>query len=92
MTGETNNISKNEANPWMLSGCQVVEGRGSMLVIAVGAQSQWGIAQRIAVEDSPETPLQQRLEHLAESIGKLGLLAASLTFVSFTILKRLTLF
>jgi magnesium-transporting ATPase (P-type) len=84
MTGETNNVTKNEANPWMLSGCQVVEGRGSMLVVAVGPNSQWGIAQRIAIEDGSETPLQERLEHLAESIGKLGLLAASLTFVIFS--------
>ena len=36
-------------------------------------------------KSSEETPLQQHLEELAETIGKIGLVAAILTFISLLV-------
>ena len=38
-TGETDSIAKPEHDPFFLSGSQVLEGYGSMLVVAVGPNS-----------------------------------------------------
>jgi Ca2+-transporting ATPase len=36
MTGELKPVKKNEDNPFLLSGCQVAEGYGKMIITAVG--------------------------------------------------------
>jgi magnesium-transporting ATPase (P-type) len=83
MTGEPKLIVKDPIHdPWMLCGCKVMEGRGTMLVIAVGPNSQWGKITALVKKEVKPTPLQEHLEVLAESIGKLGLAAAGITFVS----------
>ena len=77
-------VKKNPENqPFLICGCQVLEGRGKILVIAVGPNSQWGKLKALAEKDSEETPLQQHLKELADTIGKMGLVAAILTFVIF---------
>jgi magnesium-transporting ATPase (P-type) len=54
----------------------------------VGAHSEWGkIKANLEKEDSP-TPLQEKLEKLADKIGKMGTVAAFLTFTAL-ILKVL---
>ncbi len=52
MTGETDAVKKNpDKDPWMLCGCQILEGRGKMLVIAVGPNSQVSIFSDLLVSD-----------------------------------------
>eukprot|EP01080_Neovahlkampfia_damariscottae_P005843 gene5843-9666_t len=83
MTGESVTIHKNrEKSPVMLSGCTVAEGTGTMLVLAVGARSEWGktLAQ-LNESDQEDTPLQEKLDALAIFIGKIGITAATLTFI-----------
>ena len=81
MTGEADAIKKNDKSPLLYCGCQVLEGRGTMLVAAVGANTQWGRIKALVMKEGDDTPLQQHLEQLAESIGKMGLVAAAFTFV-----------
>jgi Ca2+-transporting ATPase len=56
-----------------------------MLVVAVGPNSQWGMIHALVSKSSEETPLQKHLEELAETIGKMGLVAATLTFISLLV-------
>ncbi|KAN0019555.1 hypothetical protein ACTFIU_002771 [Dictyostelium citrinum] len=80
MTGESDQKRKSNDRPFFLSGCQVLEGSASMLVIAVGPNSQWGKLKLLLQSPDSDTPLTQKLEKLAETIGKFGLIAAILTF------------
>ena len=65
---------------------QVTEGSGRMLVVAVGEHSEWGRTMALVVGEVGETPLQEKLGWLATAIGKLGLLAAIISF--FVLLIR----
>jgi len=68
-------------DPFMISGAKVTEGYGRMLVTAVGINSSMGKTM-MALQDSNEaTPLQMKLNGLAEYIAKLGSAAALLLFV-----------
>eukprot|EP01132_Coremiostelium_polycephalum_P003264 gene3264-4087_t len=81
MTGESDAKRKSNNEPFLLSGCQVLEGHCLMVVIAVGVHSQWGKLKLMLQAPDSETPLTLKLENLAETIGKFGLIAAILTFV-----------
>lgn len=81
MTGETDMIKKNAETPFMLSGCQVSDGNGKMLVTAVGIYSEWGQTISKLVKEDEETPLQQKLEVLSKDIGKIGTSFAVVTFL-----------
>ena len=63
-------------SPCLISGTQVVEGRGRALVLAVGSQSCEGRLKDITTMDSDETPLQKKLNKVATDISKAGLVAA----------------
>ena len=52
-----------------------------MMVIGIGAFSQWGKIRANLVDEPVPTPLQQKLEDMAKSIGYLGTIAAAMTFV-----------
>lgn len=82
MTGESIPIKKglieDEADPFLISGSQVIEGVGNMLVIAVGINSFNGRTMMALRVPDEETPLQQKLEVLAGNIGKFGIIAAVL--------------
>ena len=85
LTGEAKNIPKSpNSSPFLFAGTQVVEGVGKMIVCRVGPHSEWGktIAQ-LATEPDP-TPLQEKLETVANIIGYIGLGAAILTFAAQT--------
>jgi len=60
MTGEIIEIRKSEHAPLLLSGTAVCGGAGTMLVVAVGPHSEWGMTLKHLTEDSDETPLQVR--------------------------------
>ncbi|KAJ2604729.1 plasma membrane calcium [Coemansia sp. RSA 1722] len=89
-TGESDAIKKGTLNegrdPFILSGAKVLEGVGSMVVVAVGAQSFYGkIMMAMRQGESSETPLQRKLDVLAEQIAKYGMSAAILLLITLTI-------
>lgn len=68
-------------DPFMISGGKVTEGYGRMLVTATGVNSSYGKTM-LALQDTNEaTPLQTKLNGLAEYIAKLGSAAALLLFI-----------
>lgn len=71
LTGESEPVRKGNDAPFLLSGTTVSEGAGVMLVTAVGSRCEWGrvIALTTGSEAEP-TPLQAKLEVLANDIGK----------------------
>ncbi|OAE26040.1 hypothetical protein AXG93_4601s1410 [Marchantia polymorpha subsp. ruderalis] len=82
MTGESDPMSKDDDHPFMLSGCKVLDGFGTMVVTAVGMNTEWGKVMATLSEDTDEsTPLQERLDSLATTIGKIGLSIAVIVFV-----------
>ena len=71
----------------LLSGTDVIEGSGSAIAIAIGAHSQKGIIRGTidnAQEDN-KTPLENKLNDIADMIGYFGLGSAVLTFVALSI-------
>ncbi|BBN05447.1 P-type Ca2+ transporter type 2C [Marchantia polymorpha subsp. ruderalis] len=81
MTGESLPVHKDSKHPFLLSGCKVVDGYGTMLVTAVGTHTEWGQVMATLTEDNgEETPLQVRLNGAATFIGQIGLSVAILVF------------
>lgn len=84
-----------EGNPFLLAGCLISEGTGTGVVIGVGLKTQFGAMMVHTNEkddeddddddDADATPLQKKLNNLAELIGKAGLFAAILTFAALFI-------
>ncbi|KAL1306966.1 hypothetical protein AAFC00_005601 [Neodothiora populina] len=68
-------------DPFILSGAKVQEGVGKFLVVATGVNSGYGRTMMSLHEDSEVTPLQFKLNSLAEYIAKLGGAAALLLFI-----------
>ncbi|KAG1364143.1 Calcium-transporting ATPase 5, plasma membrane-type [Cocos nucifera] len=74
MTGESKIVHKDQKAPFLMSGCKVADGYGSMLVTAVGIHTEWGLLMASISEDTgEETPLQVRLNGVATFIGFVGL-------------------
>ena len=66
-------------SPVILSGTKVKNGNGKMLVINVGPNSAIGKIKEIMTSGEDEmTPLQLKLEHIAQMIGYFGLYSAIL--------------
>ncbi|VAH21115.1 unnamed protein product [Triticum turgidum subsp. durum] len=86
MTGEPHPIEIDaEKNPFLTGGVKIVDGYGRMLVTAVGTDTLWGeMMSSITKETVEPTPLQQRLERLTSSIGKIGVAVAVLVFTVLT--------
>ena len=85
---------KNESgkypSPMVFSGTTVKEGEGWMLVLATGPNSAAGkirehVMQNKEDEESNKTPLELKLEDIAEDIGKFGLWSAIITLVALLI-------
>ncbi|PVH69428.1 calcium-translocating P-type ATPase [Cadophora sp. DSE1049] len=72
-------------DPFILSGSKVSEGVGTFLVIAVGIHSSYGKVL-ISLHEGPEvTPLQLKLNRLANQIAKIGSASALLLLVTLLI-------
>ena len=87
ITGESELVKKSvDKAPFLISGSKIAEGNGMMLVTAVGAHSALGKSRAI-LEDSEEeqTPLQEKLEVVADDIGKVGTGAGLFTFIALVI-------
>ncbi|XP_017258402.1 calcium-transporting ATPase 9, plasma membrane-type isoform X3 [Daucus carota subsp. sativus] len=77
MTGESKIVQKDPKKPFLLSGCKVADGTGTMLVTGVGLNTEWGLLMASISEDNgEETPLQVRLNGIATFIGMVGLTVA----------------
>ncbi|XP_072981011.1 calcium-transporting ATPase 5, plasma membrane-type-like isoform X1 [Typha angustifolia] len=73
MTGETKIVPKDKRTPFLMSGCKVADGYGTMLVTAVGINTEWGLLMaNISTDNGEETPLQVRLSGVTNFIGILG--------------------
>ncbi|GAU38010.1 hypothetical protein TSUD_205500 [Trifolium subterraneum] len=82
MTGESKIVNKHSKEPFLMSGCKVADGSGTMLVTAVGTNTEWGLLMASISEDTgEETPLQVRLNGLATFIGIAGLTVAVIVLV-----------
>ncbi|KAG5508190.1 hypothetical protein JKF63_05445 [Porcisia hertigi] len=81
-TGENDDVPKSAHGDFVLrSGSNVTEGEGTVLVMGVGVHSFAGHIAMQVREAKEETPLQQKLEELADLIGYVGMVAAGLMFV-----------
>lgn len=74
------NVSK--LDPFIISGGKVTEGVGTFLVTSVGVNSSYGKTMMSLREDPQTTPLQSKLNVLAEYIAKLGLSAGLILFIA----------
>jgi Ca2+-transporting ATPase len=70
---------------FVVSGSKVLEGIGSYLVVAVGTKSFNGRIMMALRTDTEHTPLQLKLNVLAELIAKLGSLAGIILFSTLMI-------
>ncbi|ODV76753.1 Ca2+-transporting P-type ATPase [Suhomyces tanzawaensis NRRL Y-17324] len=68
-------------DPYLISGSKVLEGLGNAIVTAVGKNSIHGRTMLSLNTEAETTPLQERLDNLAEGISKYGFLAALVLFV-----------
>ncbi|GAA5800238.1 hypothetical protein HPULCUR_005663 [Helicostylum pulchrum] len=63
---------KSTPDPFIISGSKVLEGVCTYLVTSIGENSYYGRTM-MALRSEPEsTPLQEKLNHLAETIAKMG--------------------
>lgn len=93
LTGEPDQIFKQvsmeqntEANPIVLRGSMVASGEGTCIVCGVGSHTMDGRASEIvAMKEREDTPLQQKLERIANYIGYVGMGAAGLTFIAMIV-------
>ena len=83
---EKKNFSK-LPSPLMLSGTNCIEGSGLGVVLAVGDHSQKGIIRRTVdnAQENNQTPLEKKLEDIAENIGWFGMASGIITLVALTI-------
>ena len=91
MTGEPIEIHKSVETPFLLAVAQVTSGAGTMLVLTTGIHTSYGqIVKDLESAEPPPTPLQEKLEKMAETIGYFGLGGGLLIFfiLLFTYLGR----
>lgn len=68
-------------SPVLLSGTQIQTGEGWFLCIVVGEMTAEGqILAAVEAKPKEQTPLQLKLDVIAEDIGKIGMYAAGLIF------------
>ncbi|KAF4970412.1 hypothetical protein FSARC_2556 [Fusarium sarcochroum] len=78
------NLDTKEAeklDPFIISGSKVNEGNGTFLVTAVGVNSSYGRISMALRTEQEDTPLQKKLNVLADWIAKVGASAALLLFI-----------
>ncbi|KZW01245.1 calcium-translocating P-type ATPase [Exidia glandulosa HHB12029] len=90
-TGETHAIRKipyeackdsesDKEDCFLISGSKVLEGTGTYVLIAIGSKSSYGRIMMALRSDTENTPLQAKLNALAELIAKLGSAAGGFLF------------
>ncbi|MCL2400839.1 MAG: calcium-translocating P-type ATPase, PMCA-type [Defluviitaleaceae bacterium] len=104
LTGESLPAEKNESSRYsndtpigdrknmVFSGTSVVYGNGKALVVSTGMNTEMGrIAHMIMSQDSPQTPLQRRLEKTGRFLG-IGALAICVAIFVLGILRNISPF
>jgi len=76
-----NRESLKKMDPFIQSGARVMEGVGTFMVTSTGVYSSYGKTLMALNEDPEITPLQSKLNTIAEHIAKLGGAAALLLFL-----------
>ncbi|KAK1776755.1 putative calcium P-type ATPase [Copromyces sp. CBS 386.78] len=76
-----NNEDLKKMDPFIQSGARVMEGMGTYLVTSTGIYSSYGRTLMALDEDPEMTPLQSKLNVIAEYIAKLGGAAGLLLFI-----------
>jgi Ca2+-transporting ATPase len=76
-----NHENLKKSDPFILSGAKVEEGVGKFLVTATGPNSVYGRTLMSLQDEGQTTPLQSKLNVLAEYIAKLGLASGLLLFI-----------
>ncbi|KAG0640101.1 hypothetical protein HOY80DRAFT_1000435 [Tuber brumale] len=66
---------------FVLSGSKILEGIGTFMVTNTGVHSSFGKTMMALREETEATPLQMKLNNLAEAIAKLGGASALLLFI-----------
>lgn len=75
------NVNQPKISAFLIGKTLINEGAGKAIVCGVGLNSMSGKAEsKLNIEDEA-TPLQTKLEHIANDIGKLGVAVATLTFL-----------
>mmetsp|Transcript_39 Transcript_39/g.80 ORF Transcript_39/g.80 Transcript_39/m.80 type:complete len:1082 (+) Transcript_39:405-3650(+) len=83
LTGEPMDVEKNLVqDPFVLSGCIATAGTAEFIAIAVGKDSQWGIIKAHLEKEQDQTPLQEKLDSMAQIIGYVGMASAAATFLA----------
>ena len=92
LTGEPDDLRKNTTgkDPFLLSSCLVTSsaegGQGARaMVIGTGMNSQWGKIKANLVSEPSDTPLQEKLGHMATLIGYMGVGASIGTFIALVV-------
>lgn len=85
--GGKNNAGHHDVpSPILMSGTKVLTGEGKMLILVVGDKSCEGkIETLLRGNDTDPTPLQQKLETIANDIGKFGTISAIGIFLILTL-------
>jgi len=92
LTGEPEDVRKEVegSDPFLLSSCTITALGASanckMVVIGVGANSQWGKIRAKLVTETVNTPLQDKLEHMAKVIGYVGTSSSVATFTALIVM------
>jgi len=81
MTGESRDIPKDPANPWLLGGTELKRGALNFLVTSVGPNTSYGRIMAALSAPNEETPLQEKLGGLAETISKIGAVVSLVLFI-----------
>eukprot|EP01132_Coremiostelium_polycephalum_P003241 gene3241-4056_t len=86
-TGESASIAKDPLGEKckILSGSKIIEGYGKMVVVAVGVNCFYGKTMMSLRSEPERTPLMEKLDKLADKIGKIGLSLAVITFLVLVI-------
>ena len=92
ITGEPEHMNKisleedtkphGESDCFLLAKSTVMSGKGLGIVCAVGMHTQQGQAESKLNIDAEQTPLQEKLEKIADLIGWIGIYASILTFLA----------
>ncbi|XP_072997813.1 probable calcium-transporting ATPase 9, plasma membrane-type isoform X1 [Typha latifolia] len=82
LSGESEPVYISQEKPFLLAGTKVQDGSAKMLVTSVGMHTEWGrLMGTLSQGGEDETPLQVKLNGVANIIGQIGLLFAGLTFL-----------
>lgn len=91
-TGETHDVEKEPfdmndqviINPFLISGTMVKDGKGLAVIVCVGENTRMGRIQQMMDESDEMTPLQQKLDRIANGVGVMGLTMAGITAAGMT--------